>query len=56
MVQPLPTSDFRFLSQKEIDSLDVMSEPEGGPIGYILEVDLEYPSELRQLSNKLFLI
>jgi len=28
MVQPLPTSDFRFLSQEEIDSLDIMSEPE----------------------------
>ena len=46
MVQALPTSDFRFLSREEIDSLDITNEPE---VGYILEVDLEYPSELHDL-------
>jgi len=49
MAQALPTSDFRFLSQ--IDSLDITNEPEDGPVGYILEVDLEYPSELHDLHN-----
>jgi len=51
MVQPLPTSNFSFLSQQEIDSLDIMNEPEDGPIGYILEVDQEYQSELHDLHN-----
>jgi len=51
VAQALPTSDFRFLSREEIDSLDITNEPEDGPVGYILEVDLEYPSELHDLHN-----
>ena len=31
---------------KNIDKFDVMSINEKGPIGYFLEVDLEYPNEL----------
>ena len=42
MTQDLPYSGFRFLFQKEIDNFDLDSITENSPIGYILEVDLEY--------------
>jgi len=51
MSQPLPTSGFRFLSQEEIDYLQIMDVPDDGPTGLILEVDLHYPHELHDLSN-----
>ena len=46
MNQPLPYSDFNFLTKKEINKfcLDFISE--NSLIGYILEVDLEYCKEL----------
>ena len=34
------------MSRKKIDSLDILSIPEDGKYGYVLEVDLDYPSEL----------
>ena len=46
MSQFLPTGGWRWLSQKEIDKLDIMSIPEKTPVGYILEVDLGYPQHL----------
>ena len=54
MIQDLPYSGFKFLTQKEIDSfnLDSISEWnsfENSPIGYILEVDLKYCKELHDL-------
>jgi len=51
MSQTLPTSEFRFFSRDEIGSVDIANVPEDGPIGYILEVDLTYPSELHDLTN-----
>ena len=36
---------------KNIDKFDVMSVNEKSPIGYFLEVDLEYPDELHELHN-----
>ena len=36
---------------KNIDEFDVMSINEKNPIGYWLEVDLEYPDELHELHN-----
>ena len=36
---------------KNVDEFDVMSVSEKSPIGYFLEVDLEYPDELHELHN-----
>ena len=47
----LPYGDFRFLSEEEIKVFDLYSVPEDSLIGYILEVDIEYPEELHNLHN-----
>ena len=36
---------------KNVDEFDMMSVSEKSPIGYFLEVDLEYPDELHELHN-----
>ena len=41
----------RFKCSKNIDNADVNSISKKSPIGYILEVDLEYPDELHVLHN-----
>jgi hypothetical protein len=51
MVQPLPISDFNFMEKEEIGNFDVMSIPETGDFGYILEVSLHYPHRLHDLHN-----
>ncbi len=51
MVQPLPLSDFVFMQEKDIELFDVMSIPETGKTGYILEVSLVYPKHLHQSHN-----
>ena len=40
MSQPLPTSNFNWLTDKEIKELDVNMIPDDSPRGYILECDL----------------
>ena len=45
----LPYSGFKWL--KNIDNFDVNSILEKSPIGYFLEVDLEYPKKLHELHN-----
>ena len=51
MSQYLPYSGFKWLNQKEIIGFCLNSISENSSIGYILEVDLEYPSELHELHN-----
>lgn len=49
MIQSLPTGNFKWLSDEEVAALDVMKVSDGSPIGYKLEVDVEYPKELHEL-------
>ena len=51
MAQNLPLKDFRWLSQQEIDALDIVSCDIEGKTGYVLEVDLDYPEHLHDLHN-----
>ena len=49
MSEYLPFEGFKWL--KNIDKFDIMSISDKSPIGYFLEVDLEYPEELHELHN-----
>ena len=49
MSRYLPYGRFKWL--KNADNFDANSISEKSPIGYILEVDLEYPDELHVLHN-----
>ena len=49
MSEYLPYKGFKWL--KNIDKFDIMSISDKSPIGYFLEVDLEYPEELHELHN-----
>ena len=51
MIQDLPYSGFKWLSNKEINDFDLNSVSENSPIGYILEIDLEYCKELHDSHN-----
>ena len=45
MIQDLPYSGFKWLSNKEVNDFD-LNISENSPIGYILECDLQYSKEL----------
>ena len=49
MSEYLPYKGFKWL--KNIDKFDIMSISDKSPIGYFLEVDLEYPDQLHELHN-----
>ena len=51
MSQYLPTSGFRWLTEKEINKIDLTKYTEDSEKGVILEVDLEYPQELHHIHN-----
>ena len=51
MIQPMPYSEFNFLTKKEHNKFCLDSISENSPIGYILEVDLEYSTELHDTHN-----
>ena len=46
MSQYLPYSEFKWLNKKEISNFSLNSISESSFVGYILEVDLEYPSKI----------
>ena len=49
MSECLSYEEFEWL--RNVDEFDVMSISEKSPMGYFLEVDLEYPDELPELYN-----
>ena len=51
MSEPLPTGNLRFLDEQSSSTFNFMSVPDDSPIGYILEVDLEYADSLHDLHN-----
>ena len=51
MSQYLPTGNFKWLSQKQIEKTNLGKYTESSKKGLILEVDLEYPQELHNLRN-----
>ena len=51
MIQPMPYSEFNFLTKKEHNKFCLDSISENSPIDYILEVDLEYSTELHDAHN-----
>ena len=51
MSQYLPTGCFRWMTQKQIDKIDLAKYKEDSNKGLILEVDLEYSKELHNLHN-----
>ena len=51
MSKYLPTGGFRWMTEREMDKLDLAKYKNDGNKGLILEVDLEYPEELHDLHN-----
>ena len=51
MFQYLPTGGFRWLTEKEINKIDLAKYKEDRKKGMILKVDLEYQQELHDLHN-----
>jgi len=49
--QALPVGNYRFLSEREVEELDLMSVKADAPVGYIVECDLEYPEHLHEWHN-----
>ena len=49
MSRYLPYGGFQWV--KNVDNFDVKSFSQKNPIGYILEVDPDYPDELHKLNN-----
>ena len=51
MSQYLPTGGFRWMTEKQIQKVNLAACTEDRKKGMILEVDLEYPKELHELHN-----
>ncbi|RZF45535.1 hypothetical protein LSTR_LSTR005737 [Laodelphax striatellus] len=51
--KPLPLSDFVWMSQEDIASLDIMKIPNESSEGYIFEVDIDYPKKLHDKHSDL---
>lgn len=53
MMMKLPTSNFKFLNKDQIETFEIDSITVDSNIGYILEVDLSYPSEIHDAHSDL---
>ena len=51
MSQYLPTGDFKWLSEKQINKINLATYEKDSKKGLIVEVDLEYPAKLHELHN-----
>lgn len=51
MSQPLPVGGLHFLSDDEVEKFDLQNIAHDSKDGYILEVDLEYPSNIHDRHN-----
>ena len=51
VTQYLPYDDFKWMSEEEISEIDIDLIDKDSDEGYILEVELEYPDDLRNLHN-----
>ena len=51
MSEKLPTGNFRWLSQQELEAFNIVEMDPNGETCYILEVDLKYPKELHDIHN-----
>ena len=51
MSQYLPTGGFRWMTQTQINKIDLAKYEKDSNKGLILEVDLEYPKDLHNLHN-----
>ena len=51
MNQYLPSGGFMWMTDKEINKVNFFSYKEDSKTGLILEVNLEYPKELRKIHN-----
>ena len=51
MSQPLPTDEFDWLTEEEMATFNVDDIPDDSEEGYILEVDLSYPTALHDFHN-----
>ena len=48
MTSPLPIGSFRFLSEEELKTFDILSIADDSPLGYVCKVSLAYPTHLHQ--------
>lgn len=53
MSQSLPIAKFEWLSDQEIETLDISTITSDSEDGYVFEVDLTYPNDLHDLHNDL---
>lgn len=51
MSQPVPVGEYVFLKKNQIQQIDWLTQGDNQVYGYILEVDLEYPSHLHKHHN-----
>ena len=52
MLYKLPARNFRFLNKEEISNFEIMTKSKDDKIGYILEVDLQYPPSIHDTTGE----